>query len=39
MGRKSDNRLFNQKMNWSVSYPLEGGIKKLYDWIDIQVKK
>jgi nucleoside-diphosphate-sugar epimerase len=38
MGRRSDNKLFQEKMNWSVSYPLEKGMEKTYEWVLNQVK-
>ena len=39
MGRKSDNTLFREKMNWSVSQPLEIGMRKTYNWIQKEVYK
>jgi GDP-D-mannose 3',5'-epimerase len=36
-GRNSDNRLFKEKIGWSVSQPLYKGMKKTYDWINQQV--
>lgn len=38
-GRKSDNKLYNEKMNWLPSQKLQDGINKTYKWIDEQVKK
>ena len=38
-GRNSDNRLYRQKLGWAVSAPLQEGMKKTYDWIEMQVKK
>ena len=38
MGRRSDNKLFLEKMGWSVSYPLEKGMEKTYEWILNQIK-
>lgn len=38
-GRTSDNKMYKEKIGWSVSEPLETGIKKTYLWIDEQVKK
>ena len=38
-GRNSDNRLYRQKLGWAVSAPLLEGMKKTYDWIEMQVKK
>ena len=39
MGRKSDNTLFKEKMNWSVSQPLETGMRETFKWIKKQVEK
>ena len=33
MGRKSDNRLFLEKIGHNVHYPLEVGMSKTYQWI------
>ncbi|MEQ8704194.1 MAG: NAD-dependent epimerase/dehydratase family protein [Phaeodactylibacter sp.] len=38
MGRNSDNKLYQEKMNWSVSQPLKVGMKFTFQWIDKQVK-
>ena len=38
-GRKSDNKLYSEKMNWSPSEGLQDGIIKTYKWINEQVKK
>lgn len=38
-GRTSDNKLYEEKIGWSVSEPLRMGIEKTYLWIDKQVKK
>jgi nucleoside-diphosphate-sugar epimerase len=38
MGRKSDNNLYKEKIGWSVSEPLELGIKKTFEWIQTQVE-
>jgi GDP-D-mannose 3',5'-epimerase len=38
-GRNSDNRLFKEKMAWSVSQPLRTGMEKTYSWIHEQVNK
>lgn len=38
-GRNSDNRLIQEKLNWSPSQPLKEGIKKTYDWITEQIKQ
>jgi nucleoside-diphosphate-sugar epimerase len=37
-GRRSDNRLYRDKMGWEVSSPLEDGIRSTYHWIDNQLK-
>jgi GDP-D-mannose 3',5'-epimerase len=37
-GRNSDNTLYKEKMNWSVTQPLRIGIEKTYDWISSNVK-
>jgi len=39
MGRRSDNTLFEEKMGWKVSEPLEVGLAKTYHWINEQSKK
>jgi GDP-D-mannose 3',5'-epimerase len=38
-GRNSDNRLYQEKMGWSVSQPLRIGIERTYEWIEKQVNK
>jgi len=38
-GRNSDNRLINQKLNWSPSKPLSWGLEKSYIWIESQILK
>jgi nucleoside-diphosphate-sugar epimerase len=38
MGRKSDNTLFREKMNWNVSQPLETGMRETFKWIKKQVE-
>jgi nucleoside-diphosphate-sugar epimerase len=38
-GRKSDNKLFKEKMGWSVSEPLIIGLTKTYEWINKQTNK
>ena len=38
-GRNSDNRLFEEKMGWAPKQPLELGMKKVYAWIEEQVRK
>ena len=37
-GRKSDNRLINEKLGWAPSVPLYQGLEKTYLWIEGQVK-
>lgn len=37
-GRKSDNKLIQEKLNWSPKEPLEIGMTKLFNWVDQQVK-
>lgn len=38
-GRKSDNKLYFEKIGWVVDRPLKEGIEKLYNWILNQVNK
>lgn len=38
MGRNSDNRLIREQLGWAPSKPLDYGLRKLYQWIDAQVK-
>lgn len=38
-GRNSDNRLIEEKLNWSPKYNLEQGISITYDWIKEQLEK
>lgn len=38
-GRNSDNRLYQKKMGWSVSQPLNVGLQNTYKWIFKQVNK
>jgi GDP-D-mannose 3',5'-epimerase len=33
-GRKSDNKLYKEKINWSVNQPLILGLEKTYNWIE-----
>jgi nucleoside-diphosphate-sugar epimerase len=37
-GRRSDNKLYRDKMGWEVSAPLEDGIRSTYHWIVNQLK-
>jgi nucleoside-diphosphate-sugar epimerase len=36
-GRKSDNKLIKEKLNWEPCYPLIKGIKKTFEWIQKQI--
>lgn len=38
-GRRSDNKLIMQKLNWAPNYPLIKGIEKTYNWIKGQIEK
>jgi len=38
-GRNSDNTLIKKVLGWSPSQPLEVGMRKLYNWIESQIKK
>ena len=38
-GRNSDNRLYKEKIGWSVSMPLKLGMEKTYMWINQIVNK
>ena len=37
-GRNYNNKLILEKLKWQPSMKLEDGIKKLYNWIKVQVK-
>ena len=37
-GRRSDNILIKQQLNWAPSQPLDKGLEKTYSWIEAQVK-
>jgi len=37
-GRNSDNKLIKEMLNWTPSYPLEKGMKKVYNWIKKQIE-
>tara|TARA_X000001036_G_scaffold431923_1_gene467024 strand:+ start:112 stop:1119 length:1008 start_codon:yes stop_codon:yes gene_type:complete len=37
-GRNSDNKLFREKIGWEPNYPLKDGMKKTFEWINMQVK-
>ena len=36
-GRNSDNRLIKEKLNWTPQCSLMDGLKKTYDWVEVQV--
>ncbi|WP_422355037.1 NAD-dependent epimerase/dehydratase family protein [Roseivirga pacifica] len=36
-GRNSDNRLIEEKLNWTPKVSLEEGIKRTYDWINAAI--
>ena len=36
-GRTSDNKLYKEKMKWSVSQPLKIGIEKTFKWINYEI--
>ncbi|MRR06571.1 MAG: NAD-dependent epimerase/dehydratase family protein [Deltaproteobacteria bacterium] len=36
-GRKSDNQLIREKLNWSPQQPLLDGLKATYQWIEEQI--
>jgi len=38
-GRKSDNKLIKEKLNWVPSQPLKIGMAKTYEWINEQVSQ
>jgi GDP-D-mannose 3',5'-epimerase len=38
-GRNSDNKLYENKIGWVVSEPLESGLKKTFEWINGNVNK
>lgn len=38
-GRNSDNKLYNEKMEWEPTQPLYNGIVKTFEWINKQVNK
>jgi len=37
-GRRSDNTLIREKLNWAPSQPLQIGLEKTFTWINEQVK-
>jgi len=39
MGRNSDNKLIQEKLNWKPNESLESGIEKTYHWIKQQIDK
>jgi nucleoside-diphosphate-sugar epimerase len=38
-GRNSDNRMYKEKIGWSVSMSLYEGMRQTYNWIEYQVNK
>ncbi len=38
-GRKSDNKLIQEKLKWKPTQPLHRGMEKTYAWINEQVRK
>jgi nucleoside-diphosphate-sugar epimerase len=38
-GRNSDNSLYEEKIGWKVSQPLQDGMVKTFSWIDGLVNK
>jgi nucleoside-diphosphate-sugar epimerase len=38
-GRNSDNKLYNEKIGWTVKEPLFNGLEKTYGWIYREVNK
>ena len=38
-GRRSDNALIKQKLNWAPSEPLHVGLEKTFRWINKEVNK
>ena len=38
-GRNSNNELIFKKLGWKPSLPLEGGLRKTYQWITEQIKE
>ena len=38
-GRNSDNKLIKETLNWQPTSKLEDGLRKLYPWIEEQVKQ
>ena len=38
-GRKSDNNLIKEKLNWEPSYSLKKGLEKTYPWVLNQINK
>ena len=37
-GRSSNNDLIRQELGWDCKVALKDGLKKTYDWIDVQIK-
>ena len=38
-GRNSDNKLIQEKLDWSPHYPLIKGIQQTYDWVWDQINQ
>lgn len=38
-GRNSDNNLYREKVGWTVSQPLRGGMERTYEWVKSRVEK
>jgi nucleoside-diphosphate-sugar epimerase len=38
-GRNSDNKLIQEKLDWSPNYPLYNGLTETFNWINKQVNK
>jgi nucleoside-diphosphate-sugar epimerase len=38
-GRNSDNKLYKEKIGWEVNMPLQIGMEKTFEWINLQVLK
>ena len=37
-GRNSNNKLISSTLGWRPTQPLQAGLRKTYDWIDLQVR-
>jgi len=38
-GRNSDNTLIKEKLGWAPSISLKDGLKRLYDWLKVEIEK